>query len=575
MPVVPKYQGGVQENAYQAPRMSPAVPIEAFNAGPVAAGAERAASGAADVVQKIIAVERQKADRLNVLNQSQELSSFVTDLLYNDKTGAMNTKGQQIFGMPDQVKQSFSSKISELTQGLHNDNQRQGFQQIARESYEDVNRQIQKHFHTERMNFDTQVTNSFLANEQDAAAKSYLYPERIQTSIENQTKELIEHAGRNGLPEDWITQNVSEAVSKTHTAVISRFLSNDMDIKAQAYFNLKKDYITAKDAKALEESLKEGSTRGESQRQTDLIMKKTTDMGEALEKARQIKNSKVRERTEQLVEHRFRQNAAAIELAQKAIYEQAAMIIDKTPGISEVDVRNVVDASSWAKMTPAMHDSLVKRASDPPNDDKTWLKFLDLDATTIANLDRTDFETKYWSKFDRSRRSRAESMWSEAKQKAGTPGAHVTDIISPHKQLINSLKTAHLIDPKKPFSKYDEDAAEFLSRMENVANSRLQEFETEKLGGKRKATFDERQKIFDDIIKQDTFVDKTSWYKKGKTGFLTTENITYARIPQADKDAIENMFRSKNAKLTQDRVVQAYKAYRSGDSRALRKLLEE
>ena len=238
MPTVPKYERNVAENPLPSVRQSGDLPAEAFGGGQSTQLLSRSAAGMGDMSQRIMLAEKQKADSLMVLSASQKLAEAETRILYDKDKGALHTRGEQVFGMPDRVMEEYKNVYEEVSKTLKNDTQRLGFKRAAGSRYNDVNKVIQNHFFTEKSNFHAKVTDSFLKSELDAAASNYHDPERINKAIDSTREKLAEFGAQNGVGKDVVEQNIQERVSKIHLAVIDRMLANGNDREAQAYYRM-------------------------------------------------------------------------------------------------------------------------------------------------------------------------------------------------------------------------------------------------------------------------------------------------------------------------------------------------
>lgn len=355
MPVVPRYsEPQVREQGLPGVRITPSAPIEAFGGGDAVAGVFKAAQGAGDVMQKYAAEEKKKADQLAVLDADKKLSEMETRLLYDPQMGALNKKGRDSFGLPDQVMGEFGKGVQEIEKSLNNDEQRMQFRRSAISRQVDIDRQIQKHVSGEIRQYDSTVTESYLANERDAASANYHDPERVGMSIARQRAALLDHANRNGLPPEWVNLKVTESASKTHTGVISRMLANGEDLAAKQYYDANRESISGADATHLEKSLEEGTLRGESQRQSDAIMNRGLPMADSLKAAKAIKDPKVRDAVVSRVEHEFSARQAAERQDREDAYKTVWTTLEQTKEMPPND-------ANWAKLNPSEKHSIETR----------------------------------------------------------------------------------------------------------------------------------------------------------------------------------------------------------------------
>ena len=296
-----------------------------------------------------------------------------------------------------------------------------------------------------------------------------------------------------------------------------------------------------------------------------------------------LSNDKVRDETERRLEHKYSQDEASKTLTQKNLFLDSSNRVDKHPG---TPARDLIPPATWTQLSLEQKNALENRAEAPAaNDSKAWLTFMTMRPDSLAKMDKADFEV-YWSKFDREHRSRAESMWNSARE-AGDKAAldpKLTSVINAHEQLVNSLKASKLIDPNKGVGRYSEKEAVFLAEISNAAAKKVEEFELTHLGGKRKSTYDERQKIYDDLTIKKVFIEKSWSRDQEKPAALVTEEdkkggavmyVPYDKIPEKDRNQISNILQSKQKKITQRKLERAYGAYVLGDRAAFERIIKE
>ncbi len=504
MPTVPRYgDSKVNEAPIPGARTPTDAPAAAFGTSQRPAAA---AQSMLDTVGKFVDEQTRQANQLQVLDADRQLSALETNIQYDPKGGIINRKGKDAFGLPDEVRGTWDKGVSEIEKGLKNDVQKAAFRGMTVQRWGDLDKNVQRHVSSEMRSYDDQVTTSYIENEQNAAALNYMNTERIAMSIERQKASLIDHAQRNGLPGEWVKQRVLETESKTHSEVVARMLANDQDVTAKAYYDANREGVTGTDATRLEKALEEGGLRGESQRRVDAIMGKGLTRTEALAEVQKIEDPKLRDATEDRVSRAFEQRRAAERQDQENLYDQAANLLDSGP--RGAPARSVIPPADWAALSLEQKNALQKRAEDPVNSDKTWLDFLSLSPQEIGALSRAQFETKYWANFDKEHRGRAETLWNAATSGKGLKDPQLAATLTFNDRVENTLRTTGLIDPNEKKSKFSEGEATLYAKFETAAAREVQDYEVNTLGGKRKATGEEMQKIIEGLAIKRVFIDK-------------------------------------------------------------------
>lgn len=557
MPVVPRYdqpqvkQQGIG-NIYQTPN----APEEAFGGGASAQRPYQAAERVGDTFGHIVQQEKTKADQVAVLEATQKLSSYETEILRHPENGALNKRGKDALGVVEPTLENFDKKAREISDGLSNDDQRLAFRGHAGDHRLDVDKLLQTHVSSEKYKHDDEVTNSAITNEQNDAAVNYQDSDRVAKSVAKQQAILTDFAWRNGLSGDWVKAKTADNVSHTHFAVIDRMLANGDDLHAQDYYGVVKDQITdAKDVVAVDKALKEGSTRGESQRQSSAIIGKYgEDMKGALAAARAIKDPKVQEATVEQVKTRIMEIEHGKEISQKNLFQTAANTIEKTT--------ERPDPTTWSNLSLTERNALdarikqLKEGIEPaPNgatfyklrlqaaDPATQKEFLKINPTALRS-EMTHTEVAHLIELQ------AGILKGDEKT------AKLLDGYRTDAQIVNDTLAAAGYDPTpKEGKQVAKDVELFRRRVEE--EMRVSQAHTGK-----KAQGDEVQKIADRLMMQ-MRIPGMLWDSKKKLFELTPDEaakaqITIKDIPEADQQGIKRALVKRHLPATDEDVIKLY-----------------
>lgn len=568
MPQIPRYgQPRVERAPLPSVRLDPNAPTSAFGVP-----TELDVGGIQRVSAAIWEQEKQKADQIATIDIGSELSKAETEVLYgpagHPELGALNQRGEKAMEVPDQVRQDWEKRVAEIMEKkAHNDAQRVNGHRLAEDYGGNIFAAVQRHVAGERKSIDDEKTKNFVLNEQDAAAANYLDPERVDASVSRQAAAVQDFAARNGLPADWIKQQIADNKSKTYLRVI--------ELMSAGHLAGVKDYVEAHKQDLQGDDLvhalnikKESTTRGEAQKAADDIIGKATDRVNAMELAKQITDPDVRDMAEQNIQQHYNivKQAEAEQL--NTLYVQATNILDKNPGANP---RSVIPPAMWAKFTPEHRESLLRYAKrDVQNDDLKWLEFIDLRPQQLAALNQQQYYTKYRTRFDLQHQNVADAQWAAARDavangKYDTP--QLTEFYSNHERLYNTLRNSGLLsDPNKTFAQMSNADAKVFNEFERLAEQRINEYETSTLGAKRKATPDEKQQILDQLVQQRVFIDRPWRSDPEKVAALVTRDekqqayVPIDNIPSGSQEALKNLFRSRGQKITIDKLQRAYAA---------------
>lgn len=574
MPTVPRYSTQVGRSGLPGARVQADVPSEAFRpAQPVDLRGVQAG------ITKIVEEEREKANQIASVNARAALGKFTNELIYHPETGIINRKGQNAFGAPEEVREAWERKVGEITQGLGNETQRAEFTRYALEQGIEVERAVHRHVAGEIQAFDAETTEQYLAIERDAAVLQYDDPERVQLSIDRQIAAIKDHARRNGLPSEWTEAKVAETRSKTHASVLARILADGNDLDASEYYKKHKDEMTGADQTAAERDLQEGSLRGESQRQAARVIEQASNRQEAADIARAtIKDPKVLDEVIRRIDDHFSRVRTAQREQQEDFYLQATNILDNNTG---VPAREIIPISIWSRLSLEQRRALENRGRDVTNDDRRWLDFLELSPDAIRNLSRAQFETRYWSRFDQSHRSRAETMWLEAREgsgREGDPTQRLTPALTFKDRVDNTIRSSGFVTKGATPATMSRADMEVYVAFETEAARRLEEYELTELQGKRRATGTEQQEILDKLVMERVFVRRFGRDPERLSVMLSEDElgrayIPIAAVPMNDRQEIENQLRSNGVRVTNDRIERVYAQYILNRPEAARAIL--
>lgn len=357
MPQVPRIDGPqVRQEAISNFKVRGAASVENFGGGAGNRAITEATQGLGRVVDDIYQKEKNKADDLATQEAYAKLVKKKNDLVYNPETGLMNRKGKDAFGAVDDGAKSFDSFADEIENGLSSAEQKAMFRNIRLREKTELDGSLQRHVFGEARAYDEETTNSSLSAAREDAVLNYLTPGKIEESIRTQQAIAMSHADRQGMGEDWIKLKNQEVASNTHAAVIERMMNTGNDLAAQKYFETNKGSFTAKDVSRLEAVMEEGSLRGESQRQSDLIMKQGLGMSGAMKAAKEIENPKLRDEVVRRLQGEFAIKDAMDRDREEKMFLDATNIIEKTGRFEDIP------ASRVAQMPLSMRSQLKNYA---------------------------------------------------------------------------------------------------------------------------------------------------------------------------------------------------------------------
>lgn len=502
--------------------------------------------------------EKQKADQVAVLDADRELIEHETTTLHDPQKGALNRRGRDAFGLPEEVLGGFDAKAAEIEKRLTNDQQRYSFRRSAIARRLDLDRTVQRHVAGQIKAFDDQTTESYIANETDSAIASG-DPERISLGLDRTRAALVDHQRRNGLPDVWLNQKIAAVSTKVHGGTIERLLANGQDVAAKAYYDAHKDEINGAALPQIEKAIEVGSTRGESQRQADAILLKHRDLGAAIAAARKIDNPTVRDATETRVKDYFATARAAEEERRTQAFRRAARALEQGGGVMERvspgDIALLADDPGKLHALET-RSRQVREGVEPVTDYQRYYDLMGLaseDATRSKFL-RTDLMEH---RHELSNRHFEELTRLQSTLRSGKAEDETLDGYRTKKQVVDDALASVKIDPTpKPGTKNAEKVNVFRRRVDEEVLA------LQRQTGK-KATSKDVQEIVDRLMIQGKvpgsgyiFDDTKRLYElKPGEGFAVDAD----EIPIAEREKIEQALKRNGRPVTPATIVELFR----------------
>jgi hypothetical protein len=257
-----------------------------------------------DAGAQLFVREQTKANQAAVQGAVIKATEAKNALLYDPKAGALNKRGQDAFGAVEPARVDWQKNIDDISAGLSNDAQRQAFKQHASQEGVELDSILKRHVSTEAEALEKENLQAGIAVSQDDAVKNFdKAPGKIGASIRQQEIMLEQFAVANGKGAAWLQESKAKAAAGTHQGVFDRLIGQGQDLVAKGYYEANKDAFNADHMAANEQKLQIGSLIGESQRQSDAIMKQHPDLETRLEAVKRIGDPRLRDEVQQRVEH--------------------------------------------------------------------------------------------------------------------------------------------------------------------------------------------------------------------------------------------------------------------------------
>jgi hypothetical protein len=551
VPTVPSYGGNkVQQTGLPGARANVEAPIEAFGGGKAASQPIEAALQVSQSAQKIVLEEKQKADDTATTEFYTKLASKKQELFWDPKAGVINRKGKESFAALDDYGQEFDKFADDLEKGLANDDQRQMAKKIRQRERLEFDGQIHRHISQEAKQFEDQTIKAGIDTARNDGVLNYYNPAKVADSIKLQESLVMKAAA--GKPPALVQAEMQSVRSSTHAEIVSRMLSNGQDLDAKKHFEANQAMFTADDTRKLEGALREGSVRGESQRQASSIMASAgQDMKTAISAARAIKDPGVQEATVREVKLRFAENEAAKRDAdEKNVHDVFNFI---TENKKQVDANRFANLSPEAKRSAEAWLEHVRKGTQPETD---WNLYTDLKMQAATPQMREKFlQTniyQYRTLMADTEYKEMVGIWTALK-KGDEDKAKELDGYRTNNMIVDDTLSAAGINQKKH--------AEKVNLFRKSVDEKVIELQ-QKTG--KKATNEEVQGIVDSLIVPGT-VPGT-----GILGFFQTKRRAFEAkegeklefnpkdIPRSERAKIEDSLRRNNKPVNDRNILDLY-----------------
>lgn len=544
--IVPKVERpSVAQAALPGARVTTGAPSGAFDSG---MGTLNKAA------QALFAEEKQRADATAFYQADLEASKLQSQIENRYKTERV---GSAAMGASQDADVEFEKESAKIRANLSTEQQAL-FDRSVSQRRGSLYGVLEHHATAERKKYDGQVLEEYAKEAQkDIISNASMYSEgdpavaqtadeNIAIAIDRQVAAINKMAADNHYDQKWIDNRSAEARAAAHRQVIDVLLSEGKDMLAQDYYDIHKDSITGfQDVEHVNKALREGTYRGESQRQYDMLMQSGEDWKDRYAKADTIEDPTVRAKTKELLDsQRNREKSMQAEQADANFTGGAA-------DAERAGTVNAIDPSIWASYTPAQRTAIeqrlkhVKEGTEPPMNYQVWTDFTFMDPKELAKLTASDMMLKLRPNLDDQHYDAALRQLEAAKAAAAKGPAGLSAMQSDS----DIVKNAWLEYKDKPEVKdLDDDGKKGLMQFSDKASTEVQKYE---MNNGRKATDAEKQDIVRNILKNQVFINRNWRSDPEIPAKLVNEDergaayVPMANIPPVHRRTFVNWARSQ------------------------------
>lgn len=341
---VPKYGGQKIETRAIAPiRANVNSPIEAFGGGGANPG--EAIASAANSTAKIVQTQIDNANSLALKPLKNELDQFHINQFKRGENGeplgVFTTNGKDAFTeAPNRLKEEFQKKRDELLAKASNDYQRASINEMAANTWEQLDKEMATHSNSQRNEYDKAQTAASLKLNKDLAVIKMNDPAAVRAAMVAQVQAISTYGHSQGHPAEQIESDINTALSDLNTDIVVRHVDQNNVETARAYYERNKGLFHGDDIMRVEKLLKEGGTKSAAIKASNEIVGQYNDTYAALKAAEEkIKDPEELELTQTMIKAKMKEkNDAPLRLYDNRLM-QAVESIDKNgdvaPSISD------------------------------------------------------------------------------------------------------------------------------------------------------------------------------------------------------------------------------------------------
>jgi hypothetical protein len=494
MPRVPTYDRQVTSTALPTPYQSQA-PSGAFGAQ-----IGEAIQHAAGTVAGIVREERANADAEAITAAMASLSESEIQHLHDTEAGALRVRGSAARGLAQRVGSDWTKTVGELRARLTTDEQRRQFDRIALSRTANVLRTLETHEAAEVERGDEETTDAAVALAVQRGAAAYTDPV-VVAAAEGEVRALLKaRAMRSGggISGEMLAERTAAAVSALHAQALAQYGDTD-PAGAAAYYAAHRNKLLPTARVQAEAAIRTGVRRTEAQRRVDTIWDQAgADEGRALEAARGITDVDLRDEVEARIRERSSDEQRARKLRDLELYEQADAAYTSTGRVSGIP------PSLWSRLSSEAQAHFRRDEEDRRSgrelswDDvsgavlQDWIAYKSLPAEQRA---QENLAVRFGGKIPRAAFLTLVNEWQSDRDAVRSAAAkkptELTEVPIGD-QIERTAKDAGIV-PRQ--GKAGDNQLRDLAAFDTAARSAIRDYERKALGGKRKATEEERSPI--------------------------------------------------------------------------------
>ena len=425
-------------------------------------------------------------------------SQFDTEKILGE---ALQTKGKEAFGVEQHYLDEFDRWHGSFIKDKSPEQQAM-LETVAAKRRDLIRRQLLQHRFTQEEVYQQETAKAYQEQNMLEVSAYYMDPERVNTAIGNTVSSI--RANSEGKDKAVVDLEVAKAKSKARYTVLSQMvMAKRPASQVKEYMERYQSELAAGgDLDNAQTIVQEYTATSEAQELTDSIMASHDNLQDALAAARNLEGEQ-RDAVTTRVKQRFAEEEAARNQLKQQTYDEAQRIVEESGDISGIspEMKMNLDSSQLhALETRARQVRDLQISGLEPVTDRTkfskWIAQSIEDPDGFAEIDPYETFRQHADDADYQK-----LLSLQASIKSGRSGdLNTTMTVDFNERVATAARRSGVIGWDDKVSGLNSSKMKRYTAFRDRIALRIEEFEREQLGGKRKATGAEQQKIVNEAL---------------------------------------------------------------------------
>jgi len=404
MPKIPLARNRISEQALPGTKATVRRDASAFDAS---TGLSQIAGAATDVFTKIEKEARNRAEDAQ-FNELQTREMAERDRLMHDKeSGYTLTRGMQANEQFKGTQGDHGKFVDGELAGIASERVKERYKAYSDRAKVQMSGGMNRHAGNEMQRHEEETTSSLVNQLMQSSVENYDQPgfpdengnptSVIQNNIKDQDAAIARLGKNKGMGPEQIKQLQMQAKSKTHAAIVSRFLNTGDDLSAKQYFEQVRDIgqLDAKTITSVEGMVRSASIKGESQRIVGDAMTSGKSYTENIAAIRAgTEDPTIKDASVTRYKQEYAEQEAAVQQEQKAFYESKGDEVFADPENFELSAEDNAKLSfqQQKSLMQSKHQATMsKRGQGIKTKFSVWDKINQMSDEDFHNVDLNEY----------------------------------------------------------------------------------------------------------------------------------------------------------------------------------------